>query len=115
MCWLIFCLCAFLLVCRYISPTALNDPEIAGNSLPHDPSEQLEYLIHGKFARSPDDAKGVFGAWWVDLETLMEQLDDEDLENAIEEFEDHQRDARREAMQALRRQREGEEQAAAPA
>ena len=41
----------------------------------------------------------------MDLETLFAQLDDEDLDNAIEEFEDYQRDARREAMQALRRQR----------
>ena len=96
----------FACVRRYISPAALDNEVIAGNRLPHDPSEHLEYLVHGKFARSEDDANGVFGAWWVDLETLFAQcLDDEDLENSIKEFEDYQRDARREAMQALRRQR----------
>ena len=82
---------------RYISPAGLDDPIIAGNRLPFDPSEHLEYLVHGKFARSEDDTNGVFGAWWVDLETLMAQLEDEDLENAIEEFEGQLRDARFEA------------------
>ena len=36
------------------------------NKLEHEEFE-IEYLVHGRWNRSESDAKGRFGAWWVDL------------------------------------------------
>ena len=101
---------------RFIGPAALVDPVVAGNPLSYDPSEQIEYLIHGQFKRTEDDRNGLFGAWWLSLDTLVEQLGAEAVQAELEQFEEAQKDARQERMRGLARATAAEpEPEAAPA
>jgi hypothetical protein len=71
-----------------------------GNALSYPKSAQLEYAVHGKFARTEDDKKGTYGCWYVPLRKLyaaFKDSEDFDLKDVIEEFEREQAEAREEA------------------
>ena len=78
------------------------------NKLPHNPSEALEYAVHGKWRREVDDTNGRYGCWYIGLKELMRTFQDEEEEDKhkfirgkIEEFEKELKEAREEAFETL--------------
>ena len=93
------------LACRYTDITKMEEVE-RGNKLPHNPSDALEYAVHGKWKRKPDDSNGIFGCWYISLKELMKTFKDDEEEDKhafirgkIVEFEKEQKEAREEAFE----------------
>ena len=82
------------------------------NKLPYDASSSLEYAVHGKYARSPDDSNGLFGTWYIGLSELVQTFGKEVVATKVAEFEAAATAAREEALGAI--ELEGEEEAAPP-
>ena len=89
---------------RYADPDALyqQDETLVENKLVHDPAETAEWLIHGKFGRGDHDANGKFGAWYCNMDFLVDQLGEEDADKALELWEERLRAVRREAIELHR-------------
>ena len=69
------------------------------NKLLHSPSETLEYLIHGHWSPTEFHVNGRFGAWWVDMDYILGSgVDEMELINKLDLFEDAQRRIRNEAI-----------------
>ena len=98
---------------RYANIDALDEVTRA-NKLPYDP--ELEYAVHGKYARSADDTNGVFGTWYIGLNELVQTFGKEEVETKLAEFEAAAAAAREEALEAIELEAEQQqEEAAAPA
>ena len=89
---------------RYADPDALyqQDETLVENKLVHDPAETAEWLIHGKFGRGDHDANGKFGAWYCNMDFLVDQLGEEDADKALELWEERLAAVRREAIALAR-------------
>ena len=79
---------------RYANETVTSDPELAGNMLMHNLSTTTEYLVHGHYLRSQNDANGTFGAWYVDLHMLYRDLGKEKTDELLDLFESRQKGIR---------------------
>ncbi len=80
--------------------TKLTEVE-RGNNLAFPPSSHLEYLVHGKYKRTEDDNKGVYGAWYVPLKELILTFGAEQMESKLEEWETSLAEARVDAFEAI--------------
>ena len=85
---------------RFVDVTKLTEVE-RGNNLAFPPSSQLEYLVHGRYSRTEDDTKGVYGAWYVPLKELIATFGAEQMESELEAWESNLADARVEAFRAI--------------
>ena len=100
---------------RFADIDALDEVTRA-NKLPYDPSDSLQYAVHGKFARNADDNNGVFGTWYIGLNELVQTFGKEEVATKLEEFEAAAAAAREEALNAINPEAEQQqEEAAAPA
>ena len=43
--------------------------------------------MHGEFAWEEDDADSTYGAWWVSLRSMVEEVGKEEVEKKLEEFD----------------------------
>ena len=77
------------------------DEEERGNKLAWEPSQRLEYAVHGLFKRSPSDTNGIHGCWWVGVPMLLEAMG-EDLDELLEQYEHDAAEARAEALAEAR-------------
>jgi hypothetical protein len=96
---------------RFADIDALDEVTRA-NKLPYDASSSLEYAVHGKYARSPDDSNGLFGTWYIGLSELVQTFGKEVVATKVAEFEAAATAAREEALGAI--ELEGEEEAPPP-
>tara|TARA_B110000046_G_scaffold33628_1_gene36220 strand:+ start:617 stop:979 length:363 start_codon:yes stop_codon:yes gene_type:complete len=69
-----------------------------GNMLQWPKSSSVEYAIHGKFLRSPDDSNGLHSAYWVPLKKLILSLGKELVTEKLMEYEEEERRVREEAV-----------------
>ena len=99
------------LALRFADIDALDEVTRA-NKLPYDASSSLEYAVHGKYARSPDDSNGLFGTWYIGLSELVQTFGKEVVATKVAEFEAAATAAREEALGAI--ELEGEEETAPP-
>jgi len=84
------------------------DEVVRGNKLPYNPSDAIEYAVHGLWKRNPDDENGVHGCWYIGLKELMLTFKDfqeedkyVDIRAQIELFEAELLNARTEAFERL--------------
>lgn len=93
--------------------------------LMHNLSTTTEYLVHGHYLRSQNDANGTFGAWYVDLHMLYRDLGKEKTDELLDLFESGQKgirdvaytevEARLQAEQQTEETEEAAQEEAAPA
>ena len=63
------------------------------------PSGMLEYLVHGNWMPTEGHINGRYGAWWVDLHYMLQSgLQEQDLNNKLDQYEQSQKATRTEAM-----------------
>jgi hypothetical protein len=73
-------------------------PEDRGNKLK---KQRLEYCVHGHYLRSDTDENGVYGAWWLSLDRMVEQYGEVAVDAALGEYDRQRGQAREEQMQRI--------------
>lgn len=58
----------------------------------------LEYIVHGEFAWKESDINSTYGAWWISLRTIVQEVGAEAVEEKLEEFEDEIKRLRAQAI-----------------
>ena len=82
-----------------------------GNKLKEE--KVLEYAVHGWWSKAPEDENGSGGCWWVTLQELLAEYDDEkeglfveagsaDILQALDDFEEDLGVAREEEVAAIK-------------
>ena len=51
------------------------------------PGSIIEYIVHGEFAWQEDDTNSTYGAWWVPLRSMVEEVGKEEVEQKLDEFD----------------------------
>ena len=51
------------------------------------PGSIMEYIVHGEFAWQEEDQNGTFGAWWVPLRDMVQEVGKEEVEKKLDEFD----------------------------
>ena len=51
------------------------------------PGSIIEYIVHGEFAWQDDDTNSTYGAWWVPLRSMVEEVGKEEVEQKLDEFD----------------------------
>ena len=72
-------------------------------------SDTLEYLIHGHWEPTKGHVNGRYGAWWVDLYYILKSgLEEQELKDKLQLYEESQRATRNEAIAEARARLEAE-------
>ena len=59
-------------------------PEARGNKVK---IQRLEYCVHGHFVRSDSDENGVYGAWWLSLRRMVDQVGEVEVDAALAKYD----------------------------
>ena len=51
------------------------------------PGSTIEYIVHGEFAWQESDQNSTYGAWWVPLRYMVQEVGKEEVEKKLDEFD----------------------------
>ena len=89
---------------RYCNPGELDDVDRRNGLDSKSILGLMEYLVLGHFEQGPRDEKGFDSMRWFTLEQLNEsEIDDSDVDKALDEWEAASAAARKQALAAVRR------------